>query len=190
MSTQVKGTISRRLFLQSSGILLSCFTQGRVLSLTPAEAYAADIPLQVLSTEEADTLEVVAEGIVPGARSLGIVQYIDKQLAASTDESLLMLKFLNVPAPFDGFYQDGLQAAAEAALHSCHKKWSALNADESAQLLTKISKDKVPDWQGPPASFFFFVLRADACDVVYGTQQGFADIGMPYMAHIAPAQNW
>ena len=128
--------------------------------------------------------------MVPSARTAGVVQYVDKQLATTPGESLLMLKYLDVPPPFVNFYKAGLQSAAEAALQSYNKSWEALSTKESTDLLDRISNDKVQDWQGPPGSFFFFVLRADACDVVYGTEEGFADIGMPYRAHISPVQNW
>jgi len=45
-------------------------------------------------------------------------------------------------------------------------------------------------WIGPPAALFYFVLRNDALDVVYGTEAGFAKLGIPYMAHIAPPTRW
>jgi len=34
------------------------------------------------------------------------------------------------------------------------------------------------------------VVRNDAVDVVYGTQSGFEQLGVPYMAHIAPPSRW
>jgi hypothetical protein len=34
------------------------------------------------------------------------------------------------------------------------------------------------------------VLRSDAVDVVYGTEEGYKDLGIPYMAHIAPLKRW
>ncbi len=50
--------------------------------------------------------------------------------------------------------------------------------------------DAIANWSAAPASFLFFVWRAGACDVVYGTQSGSEAIGMPYMAHIAPSDKW
>ncbi len=46
------------------------------------------------------------------------------------------------------------------------------------------------DWMGPPASYAFFVLRADALDVAYGTPEGFATLDIPYAAHIHPEPVW
>jgi len=52
-------------------------------------------------------------------------------------------------------------------------------------------RQKVPDgWSGPPSPFFYFVSRADAVDVFYGTVEGFARLGIPYMPHIAPLKRW
>lgn len=181
---------SRRSFLKTSSLLLQCFVAGRVVLLTPAEARAADLPLQTFSRQEAATLEAIAEAIVPGSVEAGIAQFIDKQLAAPPDEMLLMLKYLDVPAPFAHFYQSGLQSADRAAQAAYGANWAGLNAAQTTALSGDMSQDQIANWQGFPASFLLFVLRADACDVVYGTEQGFASIGMPYRAHITPPQNW
>lgn len=46
-------------------------------------------------------------------------------------------------------------------------------------------------WTLPlPARLFYFALRSDAVDVVYGTVEGFQKLGIPYMPHIAPPRNW
>lgn len=181
----------RRQFLRHSGIVLSIAVAGEVLLLSPAEARAAKLPLQVLSAQEAATLEAIGEALVPGAREAGIAQYIDKQLAAAPQDSLLMLKYLGVSfADYSGFYRGGLSAAARLSESRAGKPWASLDADESSALLGAMASDNTGDWQGPPASFFHFVIRSDACDVTYGTEAGFAKIGMPYMAHIAPPQPW
>ena len=45
--------------------------------------------------------------------------------------------------------------------------------------------------QAPPAAgFVYFVLRSDAVDVVYGTVEGYAELGIPYQAHIMPLKRW
>lgn len=181
----------RRQFLEQSGILLSIAVAGQVLTLSPAAARAADLPLQVLSPEEVATLETVAEALVPGAREAGIAQYIDKQLAASPRESLLMLKYLGIPpADFADFYRGGLAAADRLAKSRAAKPWSSLDPEQVQGLLGAMAGDQAGDWVGPPPAFFHFVIRSDACDVVYGTEPGFARLGIPYMAHIEPPQPW
>jgi hypothetical protein len=102
-----------------------------------------------------------------------------------------MLKYLGVPAEgFTGFYQGGLASAAELASSRFGKSWIELGAEQSSELLAEIAGDTAAAWEGPPASFFFFVLRSDACDVVYGTASGFDRVDMPYMAHIEPLETW
>lgn len=183
---------SRRGFLQGAGILLSYAVAGDMLLLSPRSARAAQLPHEVLTPLEVETLEGLCEAMVPGAREAGIAHYIDKQLAqAPLGESLLMLKYLGVPAAdFAGFYRAVLGSAGKLAQGRHGKPWRELDEGQSAAVLADMAGDAVPDWTGPPASFAFFVLRADACDVVYGTEAGFARLGIPYMAHLAPAQPW
>ncbi len=183
---------TRRGFLRSGGMLLSCLVAGQTVRMTARQARAEELPLVVLSADEATTLETFAEAVVPGAREAGIAQFVDKQLGLELDQSLLMMKYLGVPAPFDGFYKSGLSALGGLSQHSYSRPWHELNAAESAALVAKVATDNVAAkaWTGPPAAFVFFVFRTDACDVVYGTEQGFAKIDMPYRAHITPVHNW
>lgn len=146
--------------------------------------------MQVLSESEVNTLDAFAELVVPGARQAGISQFVDKQLSLPQEESLLMLKYLGVPPPFTNFYQSGLKALSGLANRIHSKEWYELNDKASADLIAKVASNEVGDWAAPPAAFLFFVLRSDACDVVYGTEQGFEKVGMPYMAHIQPTSNW
>lgn len=181
----------RRRFLRSSAIALSAAAGGDLLCLHPSAAYAADLPHRVLSATQAGTLQALAEAIVPGARQVGISHYIDMQLAAAPQDSLLMLKYLGVAAQdFTDFYRSGLDSAARLARSRFGRPWPSLDTSESANLLADIAGDTAGDWRGPPASFFFFVVRSDACDVLYGTRAGFDRLEIPYMAHIAPEQDW
>lgn len=170
--------------------MLSCLVAGQTLMMTPGEAFAADVPLVVLSDLEATTLAAVADVIVPGARRAGVVHFVDKQLSLELDQSLLMLKYLGEPAPFDEFYKSGLAALAQLSQDAYGKPWDELDSTESVELVRRVVANDVGDWSAPPAPFVYFVLRADACDVVYGTEEGFSKIEMPYMAHIKPSYNW
>ena len=182
---------SRREFLQRSGLLLTFTAGGTTLLLTPAQAHAEQRPLAVLTPTEANTLAAIAEALVPGARDAGVSHFVDYQLSRDPGECLLMLKYLNVAmADFRGFYQGSL-AAADALAQRLHGAgWKDLDASQTAALLAAISGPDPEGWEGPPAGFFTFVLRSDACDVVYGTEEGFDRIGMPYMAHITPEARW
>ena len=44
--------------------------------------------------------------------------------------------------------------------------------------------------RGRHRSFVYGMLRNDAVDVVYGTVEGFARLGIPYMPHILPQRSW
>jgi len=182
---------NRRRFLRQSGIVLSIAAAGEVIMLSPAAAREAGVPFQVLSAQDVATLEAMAEALVPGAREAGIAQYIDKQLAAPPADSLLMLKYLGVAAPdHPAFYRGGLAAAARMAQTRLGKPWASLDPAQAGELLAAMASGDSGDWDGPPPPFFQFVIRSDACDVVYGTEAGFARILMPYMPHIEPPSPW
>ncbi len=182
---------SRRTFIKQSGVALSCFVGGAHVLITPAEARAQEIALQVFSQTEASTLEALANAIVPGAQKAGICHYLDYHLAQTVEDCLLMIKYLGLPnQAFPDFYQTGLKNAQNLALGRFGKHWAELEARDTAILLDDMANDKVSSWKGAPASFFFFVLRSDAADLVYGTEEGFAGIGIPYSAHITPESSW
>ena len=51
-------------------------------------------------------------------------------------------------------------------------------------------QNKLDGWKGPGSPFVYFLMRTDAVDVVYGTMDGYAHLGVPYQPHIAPTQSW
>lgn len=182
---------SRRNFVRSSGLLLTFMISGCQVSMTPAAARTKKLAYRILNPQEASTLEAFCEALVPGSSKAGISYYIDHQLAASKEDCLLMIKYLGVAADtYIDFYQAGLANLLAASHKYYQQPWSRLDSDQSANLLADITKDAVANWQGAPASFLFFVLRADASDIVYGSTTGFEEIGMPYLAHIQPNSTW
>jgi hypothetical protein len=185
----------RRAFIRDAGIGLLAFAAGgHTWLLTPAEARAADLPLRVLDGPQARTLEAFGETLVPGSGAAGLVHFIDHQLAAPPGEQLLMIRYLGVTP----FYAGGLKAldAAAAALHgvSFHKLDDGQRIDLTRQLAQGNPDGWPQGWpdsgDAPPAPLFYFVLRSDAVDVVYGTQAGVERLGVPYMAHIEPPSRW
>jgi hypothetical protein len=174
---------TRREFLAGSSAMLAFLVDGVTLMLTPAEARAQGVPLQHLSPAQGLMLERLGEALVPGARTAGIAHFVDQQLG-QPDSMLLMIKYLGVaPADRTGFYRSALDAALAATADA-----RAPMAD--GELLRRMAADDLSAWDGPPASFVYFVLRADALDVVYGTRDGFARLGIPYMAHVEPPADW
>ena len=186
-------TLTRRTFvdraIKSSMLCLTFKLGGATLLLTPGEARAQGIPLKVLSAEQARDLNILAEAIVPGSRDLGVVNFIDHQLNADPNESMLIAKFFGVDPPYVNFYAKGLEVAAGMAQKATGKSIEALDAAEMGQL----AKSMFPPGtvvDGFPIFLFFMCLRSDAVDVVYGTPAGFEKLNIPYMQHIMPPEGW
>ena len=153
---------------------------GQWLWLTPGQAETQGFEPQVLSPEQCRALSMLGDALVPGAEEAGIAAYIDLQLQAG-DESLLIGKYLGVDTSVQtGFYR----AAADNVI-------TLTDENSSMQtLIASMATDSLSGWTGPPASYVMFVLRADALDVTYGTPEGFAKLGIPYMAQIEPDKPW
>lgn len=164
-------------------------------ALALAAPRAAATPLAAtspppLSDAEVTTLSALGETLLPGARAAGIAAFVNAQLAAEPAQSLLMLRYLDVPPPWDSFYRAGLAAldALAAARHA--RPFAALTSEQASALVGEIARGQPEPWAGPPAPLFYFAVRADSVDVVYGTQAGFARLGLPYEEHLAPETPW
>jgi hypothetical protein len=182
---------SRRVFIRNSGIgLLSFCVGGCELELSPEEAKQKAIPFQVLSPIEVRTLEALGEILLSGSADLGLAHFIDHQLNASPQDQLLMIRYLGVGAPYAPFYSAGLAALDNAANNSFGTEFANLKPQQAIELVGQIAQSNPDGWSGPPAPLFYFVLRNDALDVVYGTKAGFERLGIPYMAHIEPPSRW
>lgn len=174
-------SINRRHFLAGGAATLGFYLiGGRLTHASAAEATAIGFTPRILNNAQVSALETIADALVTGAEAQGIAAYIDSQLAEG-DSSKLIAKYLGVGTPGQkGFYSAALDAALKQT-----------ELTEAPDAFTRaLATDAVKDWQGPPGSYFTFVLRADALDVVYGTPQGFDGIGVPYMAHIQPEAIW
>jgi hypothetical protein len=182
-------TSSRREFIVGSTLLT--FTLGGCSQkMTPAQARASDIPFRALDTGTVAVVDALGETLLPGSATAGLAHYIDHQLSGDAADSMLMIKYLGVPAPFNDFYQAGLHATDAIARAAYGKEFRELSKEQASALVAKMSGGQVEGWQGPPAGLFYFVLRSDAIDVVYGTKAGFEQLGVPYMAHIEPPSRW
>lgn len=183
--------IKRRQFLQASALVFSFNVAGSFLDLSCAQAAELKLPYQNFNESQALDLARLTEGLVPGAAKAGAVHFIDQQLQRDgADDCLLMIRYLGVAAPFKPFYLAGLEAAQKSAQKRFEKPIAQLSDKELETFITEMATDALKGWQGPPASFFYFVLRADAVDAKYGTEQGFAELAVPYMAHIKPETAW
>ena len=182
---------TRRSFLKSSGVgLLTFYVGGCEQEMTPEAAREMDVPHRILTAGEVATLDALGDTLLPGAAAAGLSHFIDHQLGASVEDTMLMIKYLGVPAPFAPFYQGGLAALDGHARAQTQAAFADLDAGARKELVGGIAGTNPDGWQGPPAPFFYFVLRSDAVDVVYGTKAGVESLDIPYMAHIEPPSRW
>ena len=183
--------LNRRQFAAGGAMGLLAFQIGEAVTLLAArEARAQGVPLRVLDVQERRTVEALGEALLPGATECGIAHYLDHQLAADPVNSLLMIRYLDVPPPYAAFYRPAIAAVDFCAHRSFGKGFAELTGDQQSAFISAMQKASPDGWQGPPAPFFYFLLRSDVVDVVYGTMDGFEKLGIPYMAHIAPVAKW
>jgi hypothetical protein len=181
--------LSRRALVARTGASLAGLSIATALGrMTPAQAHAAQVPLTTLSDPEAEALAALGDALLPGAREAGIVEYVDSQLEA--DQPLLMYRYLDVPIPTTDFYRGALAALDAYAVAQHGQPFAGCAPEQQGAVIGAIATDQAEGWQGPPGSLVYFVVRGDALDVVYGTMDGFAKLGVPYMAHIEPTARW
>jgi hypothetical protein len=156
--------------------------------ISPAEARARGIPLRHFSATEGQTLEALADALLPGAREAGMAHYVDDQLRSANP--LFFLKYMDYPGAYRPFYTQGLRALEQQSQLRYQRAFAQSTAEEQAALLRDLAQHTPPGWDGPPAPLFYFVTRNDAVDVYYGTLEGFARLQVPYMAHILPPERW
>lgn len=138
----------------------------------------------------AATLAAWVDVLVPGAGQAGAVQFVAAQLARPRERACLTLRYLDWPGSYRAFYERGIAALDASAMARHARAFATLAAPERDALVADIVAGRTPDWAGPPAGLFYFVSRADAVDVVYGTVAGFARLGVPYRPHVAPPLAW
>jgi len=183
--------IARRAFMRGAGIGALAFTVGGAeVLLTAAQARAQGVPLRMLTPDEARTLEAVGETLALGARQGGIAHFVDQQLALPPGYALLTIRISEVRPPYVDFYRAALSGIDRASQTLLGRKYADLTGAEQRDFVTRLRQNKVESWQGPSQSFVYGTLRNDAIDVAYGTVEGFARLGVPYMPHILPERSW
>jgi Gluconate 2-dehydrogenase subunit 3 len=180
-------TLNRRQFggglaLGTLGFLVGCERR----QLTPQQARQQSVPFETLTAAEAGCLASLGECLVPGARECGVAHFVDQQLAAPEASVLLMIRYFPIPKPFAAFYRAGLAGTEAASRRRYGKNFGSLTPELQSSFIYDLSTDKLTGWEGPPQSIFYFIVRNDAVDVVYGTVDGFKLLGIPYMPHILP----
>ena len=183
--------VTRRDFLGRAGLGLMVFTIGsRQLLLTPAQARAQGVDLQVLSPEEADLLETWCDLLVPGAREAGVSNFVDAQLAKDPSEALVMIRLLDWPPPFAEFYRGSLAALDAYSRRAGGGPLASLSKEQTGSVVGAIASGTAAPWKGPPAALFYYASRSDGLDVVYGTDEGSQKLDVLRAHQITPPSPW
>jgi len=184
--------IERRALIKGAAIGALAFTVGGAeVLLTPRAARAAGVALRTLTDAQAAALDALGETLVPGARQAGISHFVDQQISIPAEEALLEARILNVRPPYANFYRAALGAIDRASQGLNNGRlFAELSEAEQHNFVDSMRQNKVEGWQGQPGPFVYLVLRSDAVDVVYGTMDGYAALGIPYRPHIAPSKRW
>jgi len=183
--------IERRAFVRGVAIGALAFSVGGVeIMLTAQQARAQGVPLRMLKPDEAKTLEAIGETLAIGAREGGIAHFVDQQLTLPPAFALLTVRVTETRPPYVDFYRAALAGIERASQGQFGRGYAELAEAEQHDFVTRLRQNKLERWQGPSQGSVYGILRNDAIDVVYGTVEGFARLGVPYMPHILPARSW
>jgi len=183
--------IARRDFVTGATLGALVFTVAGVeVLLTARQARAQGVPFRVLEPQEVATLEALGETLAIGARQNGIAHFVDQQLTVPPAHALLSLRVTEVRPPLVNFYRAALGGVDHASRALHQRGFAALAPAEQHDFVDRLRLGKLESWQGPAQAFVYATLRNDAVDVVYGTVEGFARLGIPYMPHILPLRSW
>jgi len=187
----VNNKLQRRAFMKGAAAgALTISIGGIDVFLAARAAHAQAAPFRIFSADEARTIEALGETLVPGARSAGVAHFVDHQLSLAPSEALLEARILNIRPPFADFYRSAIGAINRVAQARHSLQFTQLTADQQHEVVDLMRQARLDGWQGPPGPLVYVVTRSDAVDVVYGTMEGYAALGIPYMPHIAPKQRW
>jgi hypothetical protein len=183
--------IGRRGFVKGATLGALAFTVGGAeIIMAPREARARGVPFRLLDAHQGETLEALGETLVPQARESGIAHFIDQQLSVPANECLLQARIFNFRPPFAEFYRTAITTADGASHKMFGKDFAQASAADQREFVGLMRQNKIESWTGKPGALVYAVLRADAVDVVYGTMEGYEELGIPYMPHIPPEKRW
>ncbi|MFY2822455.1 gluconate 2-dehydrogenase subunit 3 family protein [Ruegeria sp. MALMAid1280] len=144
---------------------------------------------KILTTTEAETLAAWCTVIVSGAEEAGVARFVDENLAGNQSASLLLLRYIDA-SDMAEFYRKGILGIEKECQHRFGLSFARVTAGQRMKMIEAAVASEMQVWTDPDPNFFYFISRSDAVDVVYGTQTGFADLKIPYLAHIPPPRPW
>jgi hypothetical protein len=176
-------TARREILKLTAGSLILASVGGKLIWCPPARAAAAKADFRNLSGADGELLAALADIIVPGARDAGCAHFVDHHIGIPPAESLLSLRYLDVTPPYSDFYVEALASLRRLIGQSpSPAQWDIV--------IHHLLSASIAGWHGPPPGLFYFAVRSDAVDAVYGTREGFKRLGIDYLAHIEPETNW
>jgi Gluconate 2-dehydrogenase subunit 3 len=180
--------ITRRTALRSAFFGITALAiDGGVPLLTAKEARAAGLPYVTLTRAQAAILDALGDRLAPGAAEKGISHFVDQQISIPAPEALLTLRYLDIAPPYSSFYASTLAAVDASSKTIYSAPFVAINDAERDDLISTMATGTPDGWNSSiPAPIFYFAVRSDAVDVVYGTIEGFEQLNIPYMPHIVP----
>lgn len=96
--------LERGEMLKQTGFAALTFVLGgSEVVMTACDARAANVPYRTLSPAEVKTLDALGDTLLPGAALAGISNYIDQQISIAPADSLVILRYLDVPPPYARF---------------------------------------------------------------------------------------
>ena len=142
-----------------------------------------------LTPAETATLVAWCEVLVPGARAGRVGDFVNAQLAKPPDDALIILRYFTWPPPFLDFYRGGLAALETSSMTTFGQPFLELTDEQRGDLLGRLLSGAA-SWEGPPFFLVYLATRNDAVDVVYGTPEGYARLGAPYVPQVPPPAPW
>ena len=128
---------------------------------------------------------------MPGARKAGIAHFIDHQISVPAEEALLQARIFNVRPPFANFYRAAIGAVDRGSEKVTRPQIRAARRRPSSAISSATcARTRSKAGPGRAERSSTRILRTDAVDVVYGTMEGYAALGIPYQAHIVPTRRW
>ena len=134
-----------------------------------AAAIGADSTLLFLDRHAFDTLALLSEQIVPGARAVAVPEFLDRLLAVESTET--QKRFMQALGAFE-------HEAREA--HGV--SWKALTESQATALLTKIST--LPD--SDPTRKAFDGIKSAVSETYYSSEAGMKELGWNGSMAFAP----
>ncbi|MEZ0484854.1 gluconate 2-dehydrogenase subunit 3 family protein [Fibrella aquatica] len=140
-------------------------------------------PLRFFSPEEADTLQRIADRLIPQNPDAGyvvkLVEPIDKRLANNEGDGW---RFDALPADHEAFRQ-GIKGFHESAQAAYGQSFDQLTEEQQDELIGQIQQGAAPGviWQTLPPKRFFEDLLSELVSIYYShplVQETFGYVGM------------